>query len=97
MNSPTRLKHPVTLSRNPAWSVCWICVRESSVFISDYPTMYSSSDPLSLAAKQAGEPGFEFYLWGQAAALNRECPSAELVQLLVRKAQDALLSAAGTK
>ena len=63
----------------------------------DYPTMYSFSDPLGLAAEQTSEPGFEFYLWGQAAALNRECSSADLVQLLVREAQDALHSAAGTK
>ena len=33
---------------------------------------------------------------GQAAALNRECSSVDLVQLLVREAQDALHSAAGT-
>ena len=63
----------------------------------DYPMMYSFSDPLSLAGEQARKPGFEFYLWGQAAALNRECSSADLVQLLVREAQDALHSAAGTK
>jgi nitronate monooxygenase len=62
----------------------------------DYPTMYSFSDPLRLAGEQARKPGFEFYLWGQAAALNRECSSADLVQLLVRETQDALHSAAGT-
>jgi hypothetical protein len=59
--------------------------------------MYSFSDPLRLAGEQARKPGFEFYLWGQAAALNRECSSADLVQLLVKETQDALHSAAGTK
>jgi nitronate monooxygenase len=63
----------------------------------DYPTMYSFSDPLRLAGEKARKPGFEFYLWGQAAALNRECSSADLVHLLVKEAQDALHSAAGTK
>jgi nitronate monooxygenase len=63
----------------------------------DYPTMYSFSDPLILAGEKAAKPGFEFHLWGQAAALNRACSSADLVQLLVTEAQDALHFASGTK
>ncbi len=63
----------------------------------DYPTMYSFSNPLRLAGEKAAKPDFEFYLWGQAAALNRACSSADLVQLLVKEAQDALHSASGTK
>jgi nitronate monooxygenase len=70
---------------------------ESRAPLPDYPTMYSFSDPLSLAGERTAKPGFEFYLWGQAAALNRECSSADLVQLLIKEAQDALHSAAGTK
>lgn len=62
--------------------------------VPDYPTMYSFSDPLSEAGEEAGKTGFEFYLWGQAAALNRECPAAELMDLLIDEAQQALRSAA---
>lgn len=61
----------------------------------DYPTMYSFSDPLSQAAEQSSTPGFEFYLWGQAAALNRDCSSARLVALLVDEAWQALRGCAG--
>jgi len=56
----------------------------------DYPTMYGFSDPLTRAAADQGKPGFEFYLWGQAAALNRRLSSAGLVELLVSEAQAAL-------
>jgi hypothetical protein len=62
----------------------------------DYPTMYSFSDPLSLAADQSATTGFEFYLWGQAAALNRECSSARLVNLLVEETQQALTGCTDT-
>jgi len=61
----------------------------------DYPTMYSFSDPLSEAGEAQQKPGFEFYLWGQAAALNRTCSSAELMTLLIDEAQQALRSATG--
>ena len=62
----------------------------------DYPTMYSFSDPLSTAGEEADKPGFEFYLWGQAAALNRECSTTELMNLLIDEAQQALRLGAGT-
>jgi nitronate monooxygenase len=60
----------------------------------DYPTMYGFSDPLQEAAGRLGKGGFEFFLWGQAAALNRERGAGELVQLLVDEAQQALRAAA---
>jgi nitronate monooxygenase len=63
----------------------------------DYPTMYSFSDALSLAGEKTGNSGFEFYLWGQAAALNRERSTADLMDLLISEAQDALQAAAGKK
>ncbi len=59
---------------------------QSQNALPDYPTMYSFSDPLSLAAQQSATTGFEFYLWGQAAALNRECSSARLVALTTEAA-----------
>jgi nitronate monooxygenase len=61
----------------------------------DYPTMYGFSDPLSQAAVNSDTPGFEFYLWGQAAALNRRLSTASLVELLVSEAQTALRRASG--
>ena len=61
----------------------------------DYPTMYGFSDPLSQAGTDSATPGFECYLWGQAAALNRELSSAGLMELLISEAQTALRSASG--
>lgn len=59
----------------------------------DFPTMYGFSDPLA----QASETGdFEFYLWGQAAALNRQLAAADLMELLVNEAQSALQSSSET-
>jgi nitronate monooxygenase len=60
----------------------------------DYPTMYGFSDPLKEAADKQGKEGFEFFLWGQAAAMNRELGAGELVELLVAEAQQALRTAA---
>jgi hypothetical protein len=57
--------------------------------------MYGFSDPLSQAAVNSDTPGFEFYLWGQAAALNRRLSTARLVELLVSEAQTALRRASG--
>ncbi len=68
---------------------------QSRAPLPDYPTMYSFSDPLSLAGEETATPGFEFYLWGQAAALNRECSTTDLMNLLVKEAQLALRSATG--
>ena len=54
----------------------------------DFPTMYTLSDPLREASDDTLD--FRFLLYGQAAALNREMPAAELVQTLVTEAQDLL-------
>ena len=61
----------------------------------DYPTMYGFSDPLSQAAADSDTPGFEFYLWGQSAALNRKLSTTGLMELLISEAQTALRSASG--
>ena len=45
-----------------------------------FPSLYALTEPLLQAAK-AGE--VSFHLYGQAAALNREMPAAELVRQLV--------------
>ena len=52
--------------------------------------MYGFSDPLHEAAAADGDPNFQFLLYGQAAALNRELPAAELVETLVAEAQEIL-------
>jgi nitronate monooxygenase len=54
----------------------------------DFPTMYSLSDPLREASD--GKLDYRFLLYGQAAALNRELPAAELVQKLIEEAQQLL-------
>ncbi len=54
----------------------------------DFPTMYTLSGPLLDAADQ--DRDFHFLLHGQAAALNRELPAAELVRTLVKETLDLL-------
>ena len=61
-----------------------------------FPTMYGFSEPLERASRDSDKTGFEFFIWGQGAALNRELPAAELVQRLVGEAQDALKFACGS-
>ena len=56
----------------------------------DFPTMYSFSDPLRASSEKRGDGDFRFQLYGQAAALNRELPAADLVALLVEEAERAL-------
>ncbi len=55
-----------------------------------FPRMYGFTDPLDQAAAANDDPNFQFLLYGQAAALNRELPAAELVQTLVAEAQQVL-------
>ena len=54
----------------------------------DFPTMYTLSDPLREASDDRLD--FRFLLYGQAAALNREMPAAELVLTLVTEAESLL-------
>lgn len=54
----------------------------------DFPTMYSLSGPLMATSGETLD--FRFLLYGQAAALNREMPAAELVQTLVTEARNLL-------
>ena len=54
----------------------------------DFPTMYTLSDPLREASDDTLD--FRFLLYGQAAALNREMPAAELVLTLVTETQNLL-------
>lgn len=52
----------------------------------DFPAMYVLSEPLSEAKTAQDSGDFAFHLYGQAAALNRELPAAELMRLLVAEA-----------
>lgn len=63
----------------------------------DFPTMYGFSEPLRQAGANTGSQDFEFYLWGQAAALNRGLSTADLMELLISETRTALHSAAGTE
>lgn len=56
----------------------------------DFPTMYSFSEPLRRRRVDTEDLDFQFLLYGQAAALNRELAAAELVQTLVKETQDIL-------
>lgn len=56
----------------------------------DYPTMYTYSVPLIDSSADNEDDDFQFLLYGQAAALNRELPAAELMETLVAEAQKLL-------
>ena len=56
----------------------------------DFPTMYGFSEPLMQASAETGNPDFQFLLYGQAAALNRELPAADLMARLIDEAQGVL-------
>jgi nitronate monooxygenase len=57
----------------------------------DFPRMYRYSFPLEKAALESGVSGFECYIFGQAARLNRALPAAELVARLVEETRAALV------
>ena len=54
----------------------------------DFPTMYALSEPLRKVSDETLD--YRFLLYGQAAALNREMPAAELVQTLVEETRNLL-------
>ena len=51
----------------------------------DFPTMYALSNPLKESSSDSLD--FRFLFYGQAAALNREMPAADLMQTLVEETQ----------
>lgn len=52
-----------------------------------FPQMYALSGPIRAAA---ADDDASFFLYGQAAALSREVPAGELVDQLVREAQEVM-------
>ena len=65
---------------------------KDQVPLPDFPTMSTFSSPLREASEHRGDTDFQFLLYGQAAALNRELPAAELMERLIDEAQRALKS-----
>ena len=63
---------------------------ESHTRFPDFPKMCSFSEPLRQYNYAHDESDIQFLLYGQAAALNRELPAAELIALLVKEAQSIL-------
>jgi nitronate monooxygenase len=63
---------------------------EHRTALPDLPTMYGFSDPLRQASASTGNPDVQFVLYGQAAALNRELPAADLMARLIDEAQGVL-------
>ncbi|MEE9249962.1 MAG: nitronate monooxygenase [Alphaproteobacteria bacterium] len=55
-----------------------------------FPGMYGFSEPLRAHSIANETTDFQFLQYGQAAALNRELPAAELVRTLVAEAQEVL-------
>ncbi len=68
-------------------------MEQERLHFAEFPQMYRYSYPLEKAADEQGRSGFECHIYGQAAALNRELPAAELVALLVEETQTALARA----
>ncbi len=60
------------------------------VALPNFPTMYSFSDPLKLAEKAEENGDFQFVLYGQAAALNEELSTSELMAKLISESQQIL-------
>jgi nitronate monooxygenase len=60
----------------------------------DFPSMYALSEPLWEADRAAGRGDFAFQLYGQAAALSRAMPAAELVRRLVAETREVIRSLA---
>ena len=56
----------------------------------DFPTMYAYSGPLMESSEKAGDEDFSFLLYGQAAALSRALPAAELMAVLVEETKALL-------
>jgi nitronate monooxygenase len=56
----------------------------------DFPLMYRFSRPLMQSSVDSKDNDFNFLLYGQATALNRELPASELVSKLVSEAQNLI-------
>ena len=78
------------LTGRPARALTNRYVREmrdaAAVDLPDYPLIRSLAGPLGAAAARAGSDDFATMWAGQAAALGREMPAAELVAALMEEA-----------
>lgn len=57
--------------------------------LQDFPLMYNYSGPLKRFGIETGNLDFQFLLYGQAAALNREVTASKLMKELTYEAKDA--------
>jgi nitronate monooxygenase len=60
-------------------------MERSRTSLPDFPSMYTFSAPLSEAEGADGKGDFAFHIYGQAAALNKELPAAEVMRRLVEE------------
>ena len=56
----------------------------------DFPTMYNFSSPLKKYGIVANDINFQFFLYGQAASLNRKVSAEELISQITKEAAIAL-------
>jgi nitronate monooxygenase len=61
-------------------------MESSRMRLADFPAMYALTAPLGEAKRASKSEDFAFHLYGQAAALARELPAAELMRQLVTEA-----------
>ena len=68
----------------------YVAAMAGETTLPDFPTMYAYSKPLTQSSEQNGDEDFAFLLFGQAAALSRALPAAELMGLLVEETKALL-------
>lgn len=84
----TRLTRAITGRPARAKNNSYIeAMAEHRTRLPDFPKMCTFSEPLRQFGYANEDSDIQFLLYGQAAALNRELPAAELIQVLVDEAQ----------
>lgn len=63
---------------------------EQRTQLPDFPMMYAFSEPLRESSVTNKDMDFQFLLYGQAAALNRELPAADLMARLITEAREVM-------
>jgi nitronate monooxygenase len=56
----------------------------------EFPTMYNFTSPLKQYGIEIDSLDFQFFLYGQAASLNREMSAGKLIRLLIEETNEAL-------
>jgi nitronate monooxygenase len=58
--------------------------------LQDFPLMYNYSGPLKKSGIDCGDLDYQFLLYGQAAALNRELTAEQLIEWLTAETREAM-------